>query len=158
VNDLERPPRSISHGLKLVTFQEYVFGFKVGVSEAYRVQELKCPETLRGDTLNLPDRVAIVLVVLDEIVETLSKGLEHKAHVLPLTIPMVEVLPHIHDTFLSPPLLCDVSQDLRLSLRTLIVPLNCPDYLNSVSAVAYGVKALEGPTKSAVSQQSINLS
>lgn len=130
--------------------------------EVDRVNELNCLQRLVCDLSKVTDIKPFVLVVLDEVVEALTQGLEDQAHIcqtlLRLRIyrsvrkPFLE----IDDSTLAATMPLEISQDLRLGLCALRVSFNCPDYLYCVDLILIDFKALKGSSESAISEMPNN--
>lgn len=108
----------------------------------------------------------LILVLFNEVEETLAEGLEHQTHVVSLFVGVNEVLFEVDDAVLGTSFCLDLGQDVCLNFGALVVSLDCPNdlkcfvkisYLDSVVFVFNSVQALESSSEGAISKVSINL-
>lgn len=61
----------------LIALKQNIFRFQVSMRQVNRVQELNCFQRLAYNFFEIPDLESLILVVLDEVIKTLSQWFEY---------------------------------------------------------------------------------
>jgi hypothetical protein len=160
VGTYDRNSLFVGNKFLLVALKQNVFRLEVRVRDVNGVEELYGLEGLPGDLTDLVNMKSLVVVILNEVVQTFTQRLEYQAHVN-MMAPRFRIVGAVHepllqvdDAALAASVLLEVHQDLGLGLCAFGVAGHSSDDFYRVYAVFIYFKTLECPAECAIAKMS----